>query len=603
MAGLSEPVDRMTSGTLYDPGARRRAGSPRRRHWGRWIAAGVVLGVLVWLAFVAVALLRTVQDAHNAQSAADAARTQLTQAGAGVLSTQSTATLQAANRRVAALDSDVSSPALTPLTVLPWVGTQIRSARAVSSSANKVSAAGVLALNQANFVLAQEHGPGPGRVLILQRLASIADTARASLNGLDLGPSSGLIGTLSHRRSQLVTDLSKAQVGLTKSAAASRAAADMLATPGQYLLVAGNNAEMRNGQGIALQAGLLTTENGTTHLQGMQSTGDLLVKPPGASVPVDLETLWNRTDMRTDWTALGRTPEFTVTGPIASQLWSGATGGHVDGVILVDIEGLHQLMTATGPVDVDGTTVAPDDVVSLLMHDQYQGLGSDTTDQNNRREMLGSLSRSVFSALQGGGINLKTLATGLAHAANGRHMMVWTASPKVQSEWETAGAAGQLQSNDVLTGLYNYAGNKLDWFLKEYNTLQVQPGAGHTDVTVTMHLSNQTPDGEPQYVAGGGGSVPPNQYSAVASVNIPAAATNATMNGNPTPEEHGREGATYLLGQIIYIDQGKSQDVTVRFQLPGEHGQLRVVPAARVPDNSWDGYNTFDETGVHTVSW
>jgi hypothetical protein len=377
----------------------------------------------------------------------------------------------------------------------------------------------------------------------------------------------------------------------------------MLATPGQYLLVAGNNAEMRNGQGIALQAGLLTTDNGTTHLEGMQTIGDLKVNGPGATVPPELEALWNRTDMSTQWTALGRTPQFTVTGPIASQLWGGATGGHVDGVILVDIEGLHQLMTATGPVDVDGTTVTPDNVVPFLMHDQYQGLDTGATDDNNRREMLGSLSKSVFSALQGGGTNLKTLATALAHAANGRHMIVWTAAPKVQSEWDTAGATGQLQSNDVLTGLYNYAGNKLDYFLNETNSLQVQPAAGYTDVTVTMHLSNQTPDGEGTYVAGGQGSIPANQYSAVASVNIPAAATNATMNGNPTPEEHGREGATYLLGQIIYIDQGKSQDVTVRFRLPGEHGQLRVVPAARVPDTSWDGYNTFDETGIHTVSW
>lgn len=564
----------------------------------------VALGIVVWLGFIALALVRALQDGNNAQSAADAARTQLTGSGAGVLSTQSTATLQQANKRVAALSSDLSSPALTPLTVLPWVGTQVRSARAVASGADKVSAAGVVALNQANAALAQEHGPGPGRVIILRRMASIADTARASLVGLDTGPSSGLVGTLSHRRAQLVNDITKAQVGLTKSAAASRAAADMLATPGQYLLVAANNAEMRAGQGIVLQAGLLTTDNGTTHLVNMQSVGDLPVRLPGATVPADVEALWSKTTPSLFWQSLGVTPQFNVTGPIAAQLWGSSATGHVDGVILVDVEGLHQLMTATGPVDVNGMTVTPDNVVPLLMNGQYQGL-SGVTDQTNRRELLGSLSRSTFQALQSGGVDLKALASGLSRAANGRHIIVWTAAPNIQADWQTAGAAGQMESNDVMAALVNFAGNKLDWFLKQSNTLQVQPGAGHTDITITMHLSNQTPSGQPSYVAGAESQpgVAPNEYSAVAAVNLPASATGATLNGSPKPEIAGPEGPTYLLGQTVIVPQGKSQDVTVRFTLPGEHGQLRVVPAARVPAVTWDGTDTFTETGVHTVSW
>jgi hypothetical protein len=463
----------------------------------------------------------------------------------------------------------------------------------------------VQALNHATAALAQEHGPGPGRVLVLRRLASIADTTRGELAGLDTGPSSGLVGTLSHRRAQLVTDISKAQAGLTKSAAASRAAADMLATPGQYLLVAANNAEMRDGQGIVLQAGLLTTGSGQTHLDSMQSVGDLPIHPPGATVPADVQALWSKATPSMFWQSLGVTPQFNVTGPIASQLWGSATTGHVDGVILVDVEGLYQLMTATGPVTVDGKRVTPDNVVPLLLHDQYQGL-SGVTDNTNRRELLGSLSRSTFNALQGSGVDLKTLATGLVRAANGRHIIVWTAASDLQADWETAGAAGQLESNDLMAGLVNFAGNKLDWFLKQTNTLEVQRAAGYTDVTVTMHLSNRTPNGEPAYVAGEQdhpGGVTPNDYSAVAAVNLPAAATNATINGSSKPEIAGREGPTYLLGQTVNVQQGKSQDVTVRFRLPGEHGQLRVVPSARVPDVSWNGQDTFIERGVHTVSW
>src|SRR5205823_8908567 len=122
------------------------------------------------------------------------------------------------------------------------------------------------AFSQANAALAQEHGPGPGRIAVLERLAGVANTARASLAGLDTGPSSGLVGTLAHRHSELVSDLAKAQDGLMRSSAATRAAADLLSGPRHYLVLAANNAEMRAGSGIFLQAGILTTGGGQMHL-------------------------------------------------------------------------------------------------------------------------------------------------------------------------------------------------------------------------------------------------------------------------------------------------------------------------------------------------
>src|SRR5437588_121522 len=86
---------------------------------------------------------------------------------------------------------------------------------------------------------------------------SAADASRASLAGLDTGPSSGLVGTLARRHVQLVTDLAKAQDGLTRSSAATKAAAALLVGPRHYLVMAANNAEMRAGSGIYLQAGIL----------------------------------------------------------------------------------------------------------------------------------------------------------------------------------------------------------------------------------------------------------------------------------------------------------------------------------------------------------
>jgi hypothetical protein len=196
---------------------------------------------------------------------------------------------------------------------------------------------------------------------------------------------------------------------------------------------------------------------------------------------------------------------------------------------------------------------------------------------------------------------MKPLANGLAHVANGRHMMVWAAAPNIQAKWETAGAAGQMETNDVMASLLNFAGNKLGWFFKGE---EHAPAAswGWLNGRHDHDAREQREPQRPVRVLGRRwGDVAPNEYSALATVNLPAAASGATMNCNPKPDIAGRVGPTYVLGQTVKIDQGKSQDVIVRFRVPGAHGQLRIVPAGRVPDVSWERQDKFTETGIHTV--
>src|SRR5436309_14940077 len=103
----------MTAESTIAPGGGGRrpvASQKRRRRRRRWIIAAIGLGVVVWLGFMAISLVRALQDSHRALSAADAARAQLSNGG-GLLSARSTATLQQANQRFAATHSDLSNPA------------------------------------------------------------------------------------------------------------------------------------------------------------------------------------------------------------------------------------------------------------------------------------------------------------------------------------------------------------------------------------------------------------------------------------------------------------------------------------------------------------
>src|SRR5205085_10437073 len=193
---------------------------------------------------------------------------------------------------------------------------------------------------------------------------------------------------------------------------------------------------------------------------------------------------------------LAATPQVNVVGPVAAEMWQQSMGQHVDGVMVMDIEALHQILTATGPVSANGTEVDADNVVPLLMHGQYTELSAADADRADRREMLGALARATFDAANSGNSNLTKLATGLARAGNGRHAMVWSADPHVEALWQQAGAAGQLGSQDLTANVLNFGSNKLDWFLDVGNTLDVAPGRGKSELTLHVRLRNRTPPGE-----------------------------------------------------------------------------------------------------------
>ncbi len=85
-------------------------------------------------------------------------------------------------------------------------------------------------------------------------------------------------------------------------------------------------------------------------LSGVQPTVDIPV-PAGKVTPTgDLAARWGWLKPGQDWRNLGLTPQFDVNGPLAAQMWEAETGQHVDGVLAVDVEALHQLLEVTGPV-------------------------------------------------------------------------------------------------------------------------------------------------------------------------------------------------------------------------------------------------------------
>ncbi len=404
--------------------------------------------------------------------------------------------------------------------------------------------------------------------------------------------------------------MTQVRTTLSRTSDAATAAAGILQGPGTYLLLAGNNAEMRSGSGAFEEAGTITTANGELHLSGMVPTSSLTLPPGTVTVTGDLAARWGWLLPGLDFRNLGLTPQFDVNGPLAAQMWQAKTGQSVDGVLALDVGGLRDLLEVTGPVTTaTGQVVSSSNVEQILLHDQYVG-ETYASDSTARVDELSTLASATLDALENQPIKLHALADALSSAAAGRHVLLWSADPRTQRAWAGAGVGGQLQPSSLMADMINRGGNKLDQYLSEDVALRLTAHGNQTDGTLTMTFANKTPPGQSPFIAGpypGLGTVY-GQYVGIATVNLPGYARDITSPSNGSVVASGPEGPTELEGATVSILPGATQSITFRFVLPEAHGSMTVVPSARIAPANWSvtgigGSSSFEDDAPHTISW
>jgi Protein of unknown function (DUF4012) len=601
-----EPGD--PSGDLPDRPERSDAGG-RRRFSRRWkITATVVALVVIWAVAAVIDVVVAADHIHHGEAAVQSARQGLS--ADGILSGAPVGSLRSAQSNFSSARGLFSSPLLWPVDVLPVAGRQLRSVQDLSGAAEQVAHVGIGAVGRSQALLRLPHTAGPDRVAALQKLASLAASTHSALAGVDLGPDQALLGPLAREHNTFLSDLTQVRTTLARTSEAASAAATILQGPGTYLLLAGNNAEMRSGSGAFEEAGTITTGNGELHLSDMIPTSSLTL--PDGAVPVggDLEARWGWLLPGTDFRNLGLTPQFDVNGPLAASMWKASTGQSVDGVLAIDVAGLQDLLEVTGPVTTaTGQVVSASNVDQLLLHDQYVG-ETYTSDSTARTDELATLASATLHALENRPFKLHTMADALSSAAEGRHVLLWSADTRTEAAWSGAGVSGQLQPSSLMADIINRGANKLDQYLTEDVSLKLTAQGTKTAGTLTMTFSNKTPPGQSPFIAGPypGLGTQYGEYVGIATVNLPGYARDISSPSNSSVVASGAEGPTVLEGANLDILQGATQSITFNFVLPEAHGSMTVVPSARIGPATWHvvdpaGSSAFQDSQPSTITW
>lgn len=497
--------------------------------------------------------------------------------------------------------STLDSPVLVPVRFAPVLGRQLRAADALLVAGAEVTES----LSGAVAELEQiADRPTEGAA---SRLEAVDDT-EAVLAGLlpeldepDLGPREGLLPQVADARNRFSDALAQTREAVRSSLVSLGGVASFLRGPNTYLVFAANNAEMRAGSGMFLQAGTMSISDGRIELSAFEPTSEMRLETSGTTLDPDVAARWGALAPDREWRNLNLTPRFDQTGRMAADMWQASGRGPVDGVLAMDVVAVVQLLELTGPVRIDGVEVDAAGLGALLLTEQYRAF--DDTDQ--RRELLGRVLAATFEAFDERPVPVSALVRLFDRAGSERHLLMWSSDPTQQAAWSELGVSGELSADAMMLSLINRGANKLDPYVSMHAELSVAPGDGVRRVTVDVTLENSAPDGLPQYVAGPqpvSGARIPGDYVGIVALTVPGSATNPSVSTDGFAVL-GDDGPVRVVGANVLVGPGEQRVVSIEFDLPAAVDVLRVLPSARLPPTTWTaGSESWTEQGPYLLS-
>jgi hypothetical protein len=348
----------------------------------------------------------------------------------------------------------------------------------------------------------------------------------------------------------------------------------------------------------------ITIDDGRLALTGFGRHGDLLSAAPatprltqlsneylsqyGAYVLSDPDT---GTVGPGVWTNLTVSAHFPWVAETIAELYPQSGGKELDGVFVMDVFAIAQLMRITGAVSVTdlGIDITPDNALQYLLRDQY------LVELDDRVDLLETLARTTIDrSLSGALPSPPKLAALMSPMARQHRLAAWARRPEEQAVFRNANMTKELlpEPDDHLIGysLYNGNGNKIDAYLEgdAEVDLDVDVRAGTAAGKLWLNLRNTAPaSGLPDYVIGNLVGLPRGTNRIIVTVYSTSPIVEMYDEAGAASWVPGTERGLYTAAMTLEIPPGGMATVTAKTQgdWAGDLQQSIVVdtPPSAVP--------------------
>ncbi len=471
--------------------------APRERRLVRpaTVIAGLFL-LLVGLALLAIPFLKAPGHAAGAKTDLEAAKTSLE---AGDLETAE-ASVQSARRHADEVQGAMQGVGGDIWSFIPIVGRPVADVRHLGNALDHLTSAAELALEAWPAVGGDDatlFAKGAIDVPTLQSVVRTVDEVSTQLDSaqLELGEVSDSavgVGTrLSEARDE-ATDV-VAPVAATARRAEQLAAVlpDLFGAEGDrtYLLALLNPSEQRFSGGAALTVVPMEVSGGQLTMGDARDTTDPDLFRVGRWDKVEGNPFH---DGKLRISTATFAPDWSVSGEELLRGWERRTDQAVDGLVVVDVVALADMLRVTGPVEAPlyGTLDASNFTQKLV--GDY-----DTYPDNDARKGLNRAIVPVFAdRVFEPGNNLEKIES-LRSSAQGRHFALWMRDPDLQAAVTDVGLAGDLSDTDhdyIAVFNQNTNASKSDFWQRRAVTSDVQlQEDGSAEVELTVSVFNDSP--------------------------------------------------------------------------------------------------------------
>ena len=490
---------------------------------------------------------------------------------------------RAADRLDDAADRARSSPVLRALSVVPGVGNQVDAIRDMTAAVAELGGHGRQAAAAIEEAVDSSTG-STGRLDVVRTARAELARLHEAAEAIELGAGGWLIPPLHEIRRSVSIDLADARSDLERSAQLAGALEAFLTGPRRYLVLGGNNAEMR-AVGIPTTSGIADIADGAINVGEFSAATDAIELPePGVPVPLEYENLYGWLNGDRGYRTTLATANWPVAAEIAAAITDRNMYGHVDGIIYVDTITLEWLLRVIGPVEVGGVEYTAENVVSEILYRNYLRFET-TVDSPERRALQSEVAQTIFRELETRDYPVLELAGALSNLARGRHLLAWSADEEENRLWEAFGADGRLLPDGLLVVSEELGASKLDYFVKQ----EVEVSADEIDdgwrVTLEVHLYHSEHGETSPYIDGGGIYAEAGEYGSFLVAYVPGNASDIESETGFT--HHGRDGPMYAVGTILRVPENTTKVVEISFTLPPGEDALTVIPSARLYGTTW----------------